>query len=57
LLQLIEYASFIDNLDYEQLNDIFQNYSGEEVGLEEYHQQYYQNGESQNVSGIKIQNW
>ena len=53
LAQLIEYASFIDNLDYEQLNDIFQNYSGEEVGLEEYHQQYYQNGESQNVSWNK----
>lgn len=53
LAQLIEYVSFIDNLDYEQLNDIFQNYSGEEVGLEEYHQQYYQNGESQNVSWNK----
>jgi len=53
LAQLIEYASFIDNLDYEQLNDIFQNYSGEEVELEEYHQQYYQNGESQNVSWNK----
>ncbi len=53
LAQLIEYASFIDNLDYEQLNDIFQNYSGEEVGLEEYHQQYYENGESQNVSWNK----
>lgn len=53
LAQLIEYASFIDNLDYEQLNDIFQNYSGEEVGLEEYHQQYYQNEKSQNVSWNK----
>ena len=53
LAQLIEYASFIDNLDYEQLNDIFQNYSGEEVGLEEYHQQYYQNGQSQNISWNK----
>ena len=53
LAQLIEYASFIDNLDYEHLNDIFQNYSGEEVGLEDYHKQYYQNGESQNVSWNK----
>ena len=26
LAQLIEYASFIDNLDYEQLNEIYQNY-------------------------------
>ncbi|MCD4681373.1 MAG: hypothetical protein K8S00_13390 [Bacteroidales bacterium] len=50
---MIEYASFIDNLDYEQLNDIFQNYSGEEAGLEEYHQQYYENGSSQNVSWNK----
>jgi RecB family endonuclease NucS len=55
LAQLIEYASFIDNLDYEQLNDIFQNYSGEEVELEEYHQQYYENGLSQNVK-FKIGN-
>jgi len=53
LAQLLEYASFIDNLDYEQLNDIFQNYSGEEVGLEEYHQQYYQNWKSENVSWNK----
>ncbi|RLA06096.1 MAG: hypothetical protein DRQ51_10380 [Gammaproteobacteria bacterium] len=53
LAQLIEYASFIDNLDYEQLNEIFQNYSGEEVGLEQYHKQYYQNEKSQNVSWNK----
>ena len=53
LAQLIEYASFIDNLDYGQLNDIFQNYSGEEVELEEYHQQYYENGSNQNVSWNK----
>jgi RecB family endonuclease NucS len=53
LAQLIEYASFIDNLDYEQLNEIFQNYSGEEVGLEEYHQQYFENDTNQNVSWNK----
>ena len=41
LAQLIEYASFVDNLDYEQLNNIFQNYSSEESTLEEYHQEYY----------------
>jgi hypothetical protein len=41
LTQLIEYASFIDNLDYEQLNEIYQNYIGEESNLEEYHQEYY----------------
>lgn len=43
LAQLIEYASFIDNLDYNQLNEIFQNYSREESSLEEYHQEYYKN--------------
>lgn len=43
LSQLIEYASFIDNLDYNQLNEIFQKYSGEESTLEEYHQEYYKN--------------
>lgn len=54
LAQLIEYASFIDNLDYEQLNEIFQNYSGEEVNLEEYHQQYFENHiENQNISWNK----
>ena len=55
LAQLIEYASFIDNLDYEQLNEIYQNYSGEEVSLEEYHQEYYNtNGEQQKVSWNKL---
>lgn len=53
IAQLIEYASFIDNLDYGQLNEIFQNYSGEEVELEEYHQQYFENGSTQNVSWNK----
>ncbi len=41
LAQLIEYASFIDNLDYDQLNEIFQNYSSEDVSLEDYHKEYY----------------
>ena len=29
LAQLLEYASFVEKLDYSQLNDIFQKYSGE----------------------------
>lgn len=54
LAQLIEYASFIDNLDYSQLNDIFQHYSSEESSLEEYHQEYYKNELNQeNVSWNK----
>ncbi len=39
--QLIEYASFIDNLNFEQLNEIYQDYSGEEVSLDEFHRQYF----------------
>lgn len=47
LAQLIEYASFIDNLDYDQLNEIFQNYSSEDVSLEDYHKEYYKFENSQ----------
>ena len=47
--QILEYASFIENLDYEQLNEIFQNYSNEDIELDEYHLQYFQT-ENQNVS-------
>ena len=39
--QLIEYAAFVDNLDFEQLNQIYQNYTGEEVDLDEYHKHYF----------------
>ncbi len=53
LAQLIEYASFIDNLDYEQLNEIFQNYYGEEVELTDYHQQYFANDSNLNISWNK----
>jgi len=48
--QLLEYASFVENLDYSQLNDIYQNYSGEESSLEDYHQQYFQDELAENVS-------
>jgi len=48
--QLLEYASFVENLDYSQLNDIYQDYSGEESSLEDYHQQYFQNELDENVS-------
>ncbi len=54
LAQLIEYASFIDNLDYEQLNEIHQNYSGEEIGLEEYHQEYFSTNNEQKTSWNKL---
>lgn len=48
--QLLEYASFIDNLDYEQLNLIYQNYIGEESSLETYHQEYFDSNDSDNVA-------
>ena len=53
LAQLIEYASFIDNLDYDQLNEIYQNYSGEDASLEDYHQQYYESESQEKLSWNK----
>lgn len=54
LAQLIEYASFVDNLDYDQLNEIYQNYTGEETNLEEYHKEYFDNSDDySNVSWNK----
>ncbi len=50
LAQLLEYASFVENLDYSQLNEIYQNYSGEDTSLEDYHQQYFQNESDEKVS-------
>jgi hypothetical protein len=50
IAQLLEYASFVENLDYSQLNDIFQDYFGEEISLEDYHQQYFQSESDENVS-------
>ncbi|MEA3500092.1 MAG: endonuclease NucS [Candidatus Marinimicrobia bacterium] len=48
--QLLEYASFIENLDYLQLNEIYQDYSGEESSLEDYHHQYFQSESEEKVS-------
>ena len=50
IAQLLEYASFVENLDYYQLNDIYQDYSGEESSLEDYHQQYFHSELDENVS-------
>lgn len=41
LAQLLEYTSFVDNLDYEQLNEIYQNHIGEELSLEDHHCEYF----------------
>lgn len=50
IAQLLEYASFVENLDYSQLNEIYQDYSGEESSLEDYHQQYFKNESNENAS-------
>lgn len=50
LAQLLEYASFVENLDYSQLNEIYQNYLGEESSLEDYHQQYFNHELEEQVS-------
>lgn len=50
IAQLLEYASFVEKLDYSQLNEIFQNYSGEEINLEEYHQQYFESNTEEKIS-------
>ena len=50
IAQILEYASYIENLDYEQLNEIYQNYSGDEISLDEYHQQYFDNNDDNKVS-------
>lgn len=48
--QLLEYASFVDDLDYDQLNGIYQDYIGEQSSLETYHQEYYGASENEKVS-------
>ena len=48
--QILEYASFIENIDYNQLNDIFKNYFGDEIDLQDYHQQFFKNNENDIVS-------
>jgi hypothetical protein len=50
LAQILEYASFVEKLDYSQLNEIFQNYSGDESSLEIYHTQYFKENLEENVS-------
>jgi len=46
IAQLLEYASFVDNLDYDQLNEIFQGYSNEESNLDDYHKEYFSKKDS-----------
>lgn len=54
IAQIFEYASFISNLDYPKMNEIFQKYRGEENNLEEYHRQYFNLEPSEPVSFNKV---
>ncbi len=56
IAQLLEYASFIENLDYSQLNEIYRDYSGEEISLEDYHRAYFQNETDEKFHLINQQN-
>jgi hypothetical protein len=50
IAQLLEYAAFVEELDYSQLNEIYREYSGEESTLEDYHHQYFQGEAGESVS-------
>ncbi len=50
LAQLLEYASYVENLDYESLNEIFQAYAGEEIPLEDYHSEFFRIDVEEKVS-------
>jgi hypothetical protein len=42
IAQALEYASFVEQLDYEQLEDIFRTYVGDEsANLVQYHKEYF----------------
>lgn len=41
LAQILEYASFVENLDYNSLDEIFSNYIDEEIPLETYHAEFF----------------
>lgn len=42
LAQALEYASFVEKLGYEPLDEIFRNYSGDEaLNLAQYHREYF----------------
>ena len=55
IAQLLEYASFVQNIDYEQLNTIYQTYYGTDDGLDNYHVQYFKRDNEEKVSFNKRQ--
>jgi hypothetical protein len=56
IAQILEYASFVEDLSYQQLEEIFIEYTGEEnVNLADYHRNYYQLQEDEAVAFNKNQ--
>jgi hypothetical protein len=56
LAQALEYASFVANLSYEQLEQIFRRYTQDEnETLSEYHKAYFKLGENEGVTFNKDQ--
>jgi hypothetical protein len=55
LAQALEYASFIEKVDYEELEQIFQKYTQENQALTEAHKNFYNLSEEEGVSFNKDQ--
>lgn len=56
LAQILEYASFVKNLSYEDLESIFRNYMGtEDIQLLDQHREYFQSQNDETVSFNKDQ--
>jgi len=56
IAQALEYASFVETLDYKQLEQILRKYTGNEgENLSEYHKAFFKLGESEAVSFNKDQ--
>lgn len=46
IAQLLEYASYVNDLSYDDLNNIFKEYDGSGIGLTEYHKEYFASNNS-----------
>lgn len=54
--QILEYASFVEDLSYQQLEEIFMEYTGEEnINLADYHRNYFQLQEDEAIAFNKNQ--
>jgi hypothetical protein len=51
--QLLEYASYVDGLSYDNLSDIFKEYDGSGIELSDYHNEYFQSSKDISISWNK----